>query len=244
MKITFLGTSHGYAEKNQFQSSTLIEVNGISYIIDAGAPIEYQFVNLGKDFNSIRNIFITHAHLDHTGCLPSIITPFLRFRYNENCKVFLPDEKMKDALCSWMEFNTVIPEKLFSTVKFDTVKEGLILDDGNIKVTAIRTRHMSGEIHNSFGYILDDGEKKVLLTGDIGYDFNDYENVTKGKYDLVICEMAHGKLSDVWEMMARTNTKKMLINHYYKPQIEGYEQIFRKFPFDIQLTSDNMEVIV
>jgi len=41
MKITFLGTSHGYAEKNRFTSSTLIETAGHSYILDAGAPVEW-----------------------------------------------------------------------------------------------------------------------------------------------------------------------------------------------------------
>ena len=46
MKITFLGTSHGYAEANRFQSSALVEVRGKSYIIDAGAPVEYQMATL------------------------------------------------------------------------------------------------------------------------------------------------------------------------------------------------------
>ena len=84
----------------------------------------------------------------------------------------------------------------------------------------------------------------MLFTGDIGYGFDDYEKVTEGKYDLVICEMAHADLCNVWEKMSKTDTKKMIINHYNEPRIEGYEEIFRKFPFDIQLSRDGMEVII
>lgn len=244
MKITFLGTSHGFAEPNRFQSSTLIEVRGKSYLIDAGAPVEYQMATLGKDFNSLRGIFITHAHLDHIGCLPQIIGPLLRYRYNDKCTCFISDEVVAEAFYTWMGANTVDVERMKSIVKFEVPKVGLIYDDGNIKVTAIKTNHFKHETRFSFGYIIDDGERKVLFTGDIGYGFDDYQKVTEGKYDLVVCEMAHADLCNVWEMMSKTDTKKMLINHWHEPRIEGYEEIFGKLPFDIQLAHDGMEVIV
>ena len=41
MKINFMGTSHGYAEKCQFTSATLIEVSDFYYLLDAGAPVEW-----------------------------------------------------------------------------------------------------------------------------------------------------------------------------------------------------------
>ena len=244
MKITFLGTSHGYAEANRFQSSALVEVRGKSYIIDAGAPVEYQMATLGKDFNSIRGIFITHAHNDHIGGLPQLISPLLRYRYNDQCTCFISDEVVANAFDVWMSANTVDLEHMKKVVNFKVPTVGEIFDDGNIKVTAIKTNHFKHETRFSFGYIIDDGEKKVLFTGDIGYGFNDYETVTKGKYDLVICEMAHADLCNVWEMMAKTDTKKMIINHYHMPRLEGYEEIFRKMPFDIQLAMEAQEVIV
>ena len=244
MKITFLGTSHGYAEAGRFQSSALVEVRGKSYIIDAGAPVEYQMATLGKDFESIRGIFITHAHLDHIGGLPQLIAPLLRYRYNDKCTCFISDEEVAKAFDTWMAFNTCDIEHMKKVIKFEITKPGLIFDDGNIKVTAFRTAHFNHETRFSFGYLIDDGEKKVLFTGDIGYGFGDYEEVTKGSYDLVICEMAHADLCNVWEMMAKTDTKKMIINHYHMPRLEGYEEIFRKMPFDIQLAMDNQEVIV
>ena len=244
MKITFLGTSHGYAEAGRFQSSALIEVRGKSYIMDAGAPIEYQLATLGKDFNSVEGIFITHAHLDHVGGLAQIVEPFLRYRYNDKCSVFLPDETISKGFDALMSACNVNLEKMKSIVKFNIVKAGLIFDDGNIKVTAVPTKHMTNDIHASFGYIIDDGEKTVLFTGDMAGGFPEYRDVTAGKYDLVICEMAHADLCNVWQMMAKTDTRKMLINHYHMPRLEGYEEIFRNMPFDTQLAMENQEVIV
>ena len=41
MKISFLGTSHGITEKNQFCSSALVSTGGKHYLVDAGAPGDY-----------------------------------------------------------------------------------------------------------------------------------------------------------------------------------------------------------
>ena len=38
MRITTQGTSHGNHTYNRFNSSTLVEVDDVSYLIDAGAP--------------------------------------------------------------------------------------------------------------------------------------------------------------------------------------------------------------
>ena len=40
MKITFLGTSHGYPEKGRVVSCTMVETGGKIYIIDAGSAVD------------------------------------------------------------------------------------------------------------------------------------------------------------------------------------------------------------
>ncbi len=53
MKITFLGTSHGFCEKNQFCSSAVVTVGGRHYIIDAGAPITGLLKTYGMAYTDI-----------------------------------------------------------------------------------------------------------------------------------------------------------------------------------------------
>lgn len=244
MKITFLGTSHGYAEKNRYTSSTIIEVGEHSYILDAGAPLEYILVNREKSFDAIRGIFITHMHSDHVGCLNTLIEPFMRFRYNDKAVCFLPEQAGIDGFIAWLGTMHCPEEKVRAITKFCLTTPGMIFENEDVKVTAIPTMHLGGRFP-AYAYLFEADGRSVLFTGDMGMKFCDYENVVGTRhYDLVVCEMAHADLCDCKEKLKATNTSRMLINHYHTPRLEGYETIFREFPFDVQLAVDGMEILV
>lgn len=245
MKITFLGTSHGYAEKGHFTSSTLVEADHLSYIIDAGAPVEALLVNLDKNFADIRGIFITHMHADHIGNLHSLTEPFTRFRYNDKAACFIPEKEGLDAYFAWMKALHTDTDKLQKTVKFEITHEGVIYEQNGLKVTAIPNNHMEHGKYPSFSYMLEHDGKRVLFTGDMDANFPEYEKILgEREYDLVICEMAHASLKDVWEKLSKTKTKKMIITHVYPVQLEDPEVIFKKMPFDVQLAQDGQCVFV
>ncbi|MEA4896064.1 MAG: MBL fold metallo-hydrolase [Oscillospiraceae bacterium] len=68
MKITFLGATHEVTG-----SCTLIETNGKNFLIDCGMEQGADiFVNQDIPVNagSIDGVFLTHAHIDHSGNLP------------------------------------------------------------------------------------------------------------------------------------------------------------------------------
>lgn len=238
MRITFLGTSHGYAEKNRFTSSTLIEVSGFYYLLDCGAPVEWLMVNLDKPFDKIRGIFITHMHNDHIGCLTSVIEPMLRYRYNDKAICLFPSEKGKESYLVWSEALQVPRERVLSTVKMYAAEQGRVYDQNGLLVTARPTKHME----DSFAYVFEADGKKVLFTGDMSAGFREYESIAGNEhYDLVVCEMAHAKLGDVQNMLKKTDTDRMLINHYYHECTENHEEIFKSFPFPVAFAEDCME---
>ena len=73
MKITFLG-----AAENVTGSRFLIESNGSLNLVDCGLYQERNFLNRNwEDFavapSDIKNVFLTHAHLDHCGYLPKLV---------------------------------------------------------------------------------------------------------------------------------------------------------------------------
>jgi len=243
VKITFLGSSHGYAEKNRFTSATLVETNEFSYLLDAGGPVEWLMVNNDKPFERIRGIFITHMHNDHVGSLSCVIEPMLRFRYNDNATCFFPCEKGRDGFIDWLEIMNVSGDKAKETVKFEITKEGKIFSNGDICVTAKSTRHL-GENNFAFSYTFERNGKKVLFTGDMGQGFLEYPDLVYGEhYDMVVCEMAHAAFEDVADMLRKTDTDRMIITHYYEPNLKGFDDIsLADFPFPVTLSSDGMEI--
>ena len=242
MKITFCGTSHGYAEKNRFQSLTVIEVGEYYYLLDAGAPVEWVMINKDMPLDKIRGIFITHMHNDHVGALSNVIEPMLRYRYNDKSSCYMPCEKGLDGFLNWLEVMGDSREKVTQTVKFGITKEGKVFDDGNIKVYARPTKHLGGE-SDSFAYIFEADGKRVLFTGDMSQGFPEYTEITKGEhFDMVVCEMAHANLADVAEMLKETDTDKMYITHYHMPRMKGYEEILKSFPFPVTVAEDGSEI--
>ncbi len=70
MKIKFIGATHEVTG-----SCTLLEVNGKYYLVDCGMEqgIDvFQNISLPITASEIEAVFVTHAHIDHSGMLPKL----------------------------------------------------------------------------------------------------------------------------------------------------------------------------
>ena len=70
MKIQFIGATHEVTG-----SCTLLEVGGRYYLVDCGmeqGTDVFQNIPMPVPANSIEAVFLTHAHIDHSGMLPKL----------------------------------------------------------------------------------------------------------------------------------------------------------------------------
>ena len=70
MKIQFIGATHEVTG-----SSTLLEINGKNYLVDCGMEQGrdvFQNISLPVSPCDIEAVFITHAHIDHSGMVPTL----------------------------------------------------------------------------------------------------------------------------------------------------------------------------
>ena len=70
MKIQFIGATHEVTG-----SCTLLEVNGKYYLVDCGMEQGrdvFQNIPLPVPANNIEAVFLTHAHIDHSGMIPKL----------------------------------------------------------------------------------------------------------------------------------------------------------------------------
>lgn len=237
MKITFLGTSHGAPEKNRKCTSTLIETDNSRYLIDIGTnPIEY-FANNGIAVNSVKAVFITHNHGDHTHGLMSYVDLCGWYYKKSNPKIFIPDnvESVKNAVSEWLGLNG---SKLDDRIEFYAVNEGVVFDDGTIRVTAFKTMHCK----NSFSYLVQGEGKRILFTGDLSSkpetDFP--MSAFDGALDLCVCESAHFEFTKLLPIFQGRDVKKLYFNHLYPPRLKSYDDFSKEIPSVI--ATDNMQI--
>ena len=227
MKITFLGTSHGITEKNQFCSSALVSTGGKHYLVDAGAPVLTLLKNHDIPLTDVAGVFITHSHHDHFMGLVTLtqqINEFSQFK-DVSFPVFVPDEEDYHRMFAFIFGDPAFHGRLAYTI-YGCLTDpygdrsrrvsAVIFDDGNLKVTAIPVDHY----RNAHAFLLEAEGKRVVFTGDLLADMPDYPKVITGSdvdLDVVVTEGAHTKLNkpEVMALLKSSRTKKLIISHRY-----------------------------
>ncbi len=254
MKITFLGTSHGITEKNQFCSSALISTGGKHYLIDAGAPVLTLLKNHDIPLTDVAGVFITHSHHDHfigLAVLTQQINEFHQFS-DVSFPVYVPDaedyHRMFHFLFGDPAFKGRLEYRVYGglTDPFgdrDRRESAVIFDDGNLRVTAIPVQHFQ----NAHAFLLEAEGRRVVFTGDLATDMPDYPTViTKTNVDLVVTEGAHTRLNkpEIMALLKSSRTKTLIISHRYD-QFNTDEMVaelmeYTKDAFETVLAFDGM----
>ena len=212
MKLTFLGTSHGKAEKDRFCSSTVVTVNGKHYIIDAGAPIFDLFQRYDLAFEDVAGVFITHNHIDHIAGLPlftaSLNSP--RRFYDISFNVYVPAIEPFHAMFELVRGS----REIVGRIGYQQYEDGFVFADENVTVTSIPTKHCP----NSHGFMIKAEGKSVVFTADLRPDMSDFPKIiteTDVPHDLVVMEAAHQSYDKpyVRELLGKSRTKRMIIHH-------------------------------
>lgn len=255
MKLSFIGTSHGVPEPNRRCSCTMITVgsgeNAARYYIDMGTSGAMEdLVTKRLPPESVKAIFFTHMHGDHThGALQFIDLCNWYFK-NVKLKVFFPDKEGINAMKYWFgTCNQAIrdgvwlsPSEYIIRDGIDLLEcfEGVMYDDGILKITAYRTRHC----FTSYAYLVEAEGKRVLFSGDLSPEpENDFPFEAAVRCDLVICENAHFPSEVLERVLRKCDSKRFVINHYSKSRMAGlYDMLTRIKPLNVTLATDGMEI--
>ena len=249
MIITTLGTSHGDHTYCRFNSSTLFDVGGNLYLIDAGAPVNALMIRSQKSFGRLKAVFITHMHDDHVGGLPGLIKTLIKYPLiDQHTNIFLPEEEAIPALYGWLKAQHLELPSPWVSVK--PVKTGLIYDDGVLKVNSSGTKHLYHPDHPiSFSYALEAENKKVMCTGDLSSDFSDFPRILQTEsYDLCICEATHYSPYEALDTLRKALVNRMIFNHIHNPWHGDGENKLKEiyaglpYPFDIAHDGDRFEL--
>ncbi|MGI6742359.1 MAG: MBL fold metallo-hydrolase [Eubacteriales bacterium] len=236
MRITIIGSSHGVPEPKRKCACTMIQVGGNTYFIDMGCQAIEELINRGIPVESVKAVFVTHMHGDHTNGLISFFDLCNWYFRAADPLILLPEEKGLDAMFGWIEANGTD----LRGIRTGVINEGITYYDGTIKVTAVRTKHSAV----SFSYIVEAEEKRVLFTGDLRGPDVDFPELAKEKHmDLMICESAHFSPLKYIPVFEEAKAGKVIINHYSMTWMTDLLKLKAEMhPYNIWLATDDLEI--
>ena len=188
-RLILLGTSAGpIASATRGQPALLLVVDGRPYLIDAGEGTLTQLKKAGFDAFQVRNVFLTHLHVDHAAGL----APILAFNWvsgrRQPVEVIGP-QGTSAFVAKALDYLS-IPERIQGMVlpphpsmvsmvsarDLDVTSEKLVFEDDKVRVTAVENSHYSTVsmgmqpygIDRSLSYRFMTADRTIVFTGDTG----------------------------------------------------------------------------
>ena len=240
MRIVFLGSSHGVPEQNRRTSCTLLEVGERRYMIDMGTQAIEQLITRGIAPDAVQAVFVTHMHGDHTNGLISFLDLGSWYFKTVDPALYLPGdpEAIMAAAYGWLAVNGTQkrPYRAFA------VEEGLLYDDGFLRVTAYRTRHTAA----SFAYLVEAEGKRILFSGDLSHKPQEDFPYAAFPLDLAICEVAHFEATAYLSIFTGEHIPgRVCFNHYNSARrMAGLCEARAALEIPTLLATDGLEIVL
>jgi ribonuclease BN (tRNA processing enzyme) len=173
-RLILLGTGGGPRPRTASSASAqVVVINDSAYVVDCGDGVARQMVQAKVPLATLRNVFVTHQHSDHTADYGNLIllawTSGLRTRVDAWGPP--PLERMTELFFEMnaSDIETRIADEGRVPLRplvhvHQLTQSGLVMRDDNVKVTAAMVRHPP--VVPAFGYRFDARDRSIVISGD------------------------------------------------------------------------------
>lgn len=269
--ITLLGTAGGPGGHTRRSGiASLVEVDGIRMLVDAGVGVVRQLTHLGLTVGDIDVVFLTHLHDDHTAGLPALMTFRHTMRRGPMTLIGPPGTAaLRDGVLAYMQANAAIRGQEGSLVDAATlftavdVEPGVVHSANGLTVTAAENTHYAltefAAPQRSYSLRFDAADRSVVFTGDTG-ESRAVERLAGGA-DLLICEMVtdadiaqvpppvqahmrseHLSPTQVGRLATAAGVGSVVLSHYTDASPDDLAAIRREYPGEVTAGQDLMRV--
>ncbi|MGK2960961.1 MAG: MBL fold metallo-hydrolase [Gemmatimonadaceae bacterium] len=216
-RLILLGTAGGPTPKpNRSAPAQVIVVNGASYVIDCGNGVARQMILARLKLGSIRGVFLTHHHSDHTADYGNLLLLAWASDLATRVDTYGPPplEKMTRQFLALndVDIRTRIADEgrpplapLISV--HEIARAGLVMQDDNVKVTAALVEHPP--IAPAFAYRFDCPDRSIVISGDTRPSKALVE-LARGA-DVLVHEVMH--VPSIESLIARDSNARTLREH-------------------------------
>ena len=173
-KLILLGTGGGpRPRKASSGSAQVIVSNGLAYVIDCGDGVARQLAFAGVPLTSVRHVFITHQHSDHTADYGNLILLAWTAGLNTRIDTWGPPPLARMTKLFFemnaSDINTrVANEGRVPIAPLVHVHElragGAVMSDDNVKVTSTLVDHPP--VVPAFAFRFDARDRSIVISGD------------------------------------------------------------------------------
>lgn len=221
MKLIFLGTCAGTEPMpDRKHSSFALETAGRLYWFDAGEGCSYTAHNMGLDLLAVQKVVISHTHRDHVGGLGNLLWNIRKLTYvkkrpadAEIIDVYIPSMEVWDGLMMVLR-NTEFGDDFPKHLKAQETWDGLLFDDGYLRVTAHHNHHIPAKNGKwqSYSFLIECEGKRIVYSGDVKA-YSDFDSLLGDGCDALILETGHFVIDDAWEYAQSKNIGKLFFTH-------------------------------
>ncbi|MBZ9847327.1 MBL fold metallo-hydrolase [Mesorhizobium sp. CA14] len=176
-RLVLLGSKGGPALRpgGPWPTSSLLELGGRTIVVDCGLGVTRGLVDAGISLKALDLIFITHLHSDHVLELGPLIHTAWTAGLATPVTIYGPPgtNHCWQHFCQAMEFDIEIriadegrPD-IRDFVSVEEFREGLVLQDGGLTVTALRVDHPP--VTDCFALRFEQGGKSVVFSADTAF---------------------------------------------------------------------------
>ena len=169
MKVLALGSSVQETSRRQFVSSYVI--NG-TVAIDAGC---LGFHDSPKEQESIRHVFLTHSHADHTASLPVFVenawtpAPLCPQVYG-SAETLSSIQRHVFNNVMWPDF-VALSDKMPPFLRLCPLQPEVPVEADGLQITPVPVDH----VVPTFAYVVSDGQSAIIFAADSGPTFRLWE---------------------------------------------------------------------
>ena len=226
MKLYILGTNSGTEPLTErHHTSWVLETASHLYWFDAGEACGFTGYRCGLDLLAVDKIIISHPHIDHTGGLCNLVNYVKKVewslekgRYFGKIGLYLPDMRLWDALVTFTLCSRINQTEEDLGCEPFRIREGLLFDDGLLKVSAIPNTHfaryhLDKDDQRTFSFLIEGEGKRIVYSADVG-SYHDLDPFTEDGCDVLFLETGHHLLETAEEYCRGKEIGKIAFIHH------------------------------